>query len=76
MDEWIPVTERLPVSDELVVVAIHDDSGDTAYDCTNVGFYIAYQFGGVWVVENERCGHVTHWRPLPEPPKADGGADG
>ncbi len=72
---WISVEERLPPSDELVIVAIHDDSGDTAYDVTNVGFFLrGVNFGpeyGVWVVENERCNWVTHWMPLPEPPKEE-----
>jgi hypothetical protein len=67
--KWIPVTERLPKPDDIVVVAIHDDSGDTPYDVTNVGFYLDVFPLGVWVVENERCSYVTHWMPLPQPPK-------
>lgn len=66
---WIPVAERLPKTDDLVIVAIHDDSGDTPYDVTNVGFYLDVFPLGIWVVENERCNYVTHWMPLPEPPK-------
>lgn len=66
---WIPVTERKPKADDLVIVAIHDDSGDTPYDVTNVGFYLDVFPLGIWVVENERCNYVTHWQPLPEPPK-------
>jgi hypothetical protein len=54
-----------------VIVAIHDDSGDTPYDVTNVGFYLDVFPLGVWVVENERCAYVTHWMPLPEPPKEE-----
>lgn len=69
MPRWIPVTERLPKTDDIVIVAIHDDSGDTPYDVTNVGFYLDVFPLGVWVVENERCNYITHWMPLPQPPK-------
>ena len=68
---WIPVTERKPKTDGIVIVAIHDDSGDTPYDVTNVGFYLDVFPLGIWVVENERCNYVTHWMPLPEPPKEE-----
>jgi hypothetical protein len=62
---WIPVTEQKPKTDDIVIVAIHDDSGDTPYDVTNVGFYLDVFPLGIWVVENERCNYVTHWMPLP-----------
>lgn len=68
---WIPVTERKPRTDDIVIVAIHDDSGDTPYDVTNVGFYLDVFPLGIWVVENERCNYVTHWMPLPQPPKEE-----
>ena len=70
---WIHVTERKPKTDDIVIVAIHDDSGDTPYDVTNIGFYLDVFPLGIWVVENERCNYVTHWMPLPEPPNC--GAD-
>ena len=68
---WISVNERLPKTDDLVLVAIHDDSGDTLFDVTNVGFYLDVFPLGIWVVENERCSYVTHWMPLPEPPREE-----
>lgn len=68
---WIPVTERKPKTDDIVIVAIHDDSGDTPYDVTNVGFYLDVFPLGIWVVENERCNYVTHWMPLPQPSKEE-----
>ena len=71
LPRWIPVTERKPKTDDIVIVAIHDDSGDTPYDVTNVGFYLDVFPLGVWVVENERCNYVTHWMPLPQPPKEE-----
>lgn len=66
---WITVAERKPKTDDIVIVAIHDDSGDTPYDVTNVGFYLDVFPLGIWVVENERCNYVTYWMPLPEPPE-------
>lgn len=69
---WIPVSERKPKTDDIVIVAIHDDSGDTPYDVTNVGFYLDVFPLGVWVVENERCNYVTHWMPLPQQPAEEG----
>ena len=70
-NRWIPVTERKPKTDDIVIVAIHDDSGDTPYDVTNVGFYLDVFPLGIWVVEGERCNYVTHWMPLPEPLKEE-----
>jgi hypothetical protein len=72
---WIPVTEQKPKTDDIVIVAIHDDSGDTPYDVTNVGFYLDVFPLGIWVVENERCNYVTHWMRLPEPPEELTGTD-
>lgn len=66
---WIPVSERKPKTDDIVIVAIHDDSGDTPYDVTNVGFFLDVFPLGIWVVENERCNYVTHWMPLPKGPE-------
>jgi len=71
MPRWIPVTERLPITDDIVIVAIHDDSGDTPYDVTNVGFYLDVFPLGIWIVENERCNYVTHWMELPPAPKEE-----
>lgn len=68
---WITVAERKPKTDDIVIVAIHDDSGDTPYDVTNVGFYLDVFPLGIWVVENERCNYVTYWMPLPEPPEEE-----
>lgn len=72
MAEWISVKERLPKTDEYVIVAICDDSGDTEYRYTTFGIYFDMRFDGVWVVDNERNSGVTHWMPLPEPPREGG----
>ena len=61
---WIPVTERLP-EDELdrVLIASDFDSpvGNQKIDTDRFR-------RGSWVRYGD---HVTHWMPLPEPPKED-----
>ena len=67
--KWIHVTERLPYPGDKVIVAIRDESGDSRYDYTNTGWWSGdgYKF----VVEDEFCLWVTHWMPLPTPPKEE-----
>ena len=66
---WIPVTERLPNTGNKVIVAIRDESGDTKYDYTYSGWYSGYE--DRWIVDDEYCSWVTHWMPLPTPPKEE-----
>lgn len=63
--EWISVEERLPQPQKLVLCIW--ERGD---DRNNYGF-ARYQMGGVWYVSNEGMPRVTHWMPLPEPPKGE-----
>lgn len=70
---WIPITERLPeikehhVSD---VVLVYLDDGGMAFSELEENI-----FGQVWFdlerpsPDGESDCTVTHWRPLPEPPK-------
>ena len=62
--EWISVEDRLPTLDETgytYVLVCMSDEFITAADYTrNEGF-------GLW----EDSGEVTHWMPLPEPPKGE-----
>lgn len=64
-NRWIPVSERLPEFNERVLIA-YEIRGKRciAIDeatCSNSGV-------AVWFGVGYAC-HVTHWRPLPEPPK-------
>lgn len=64
--KWIPVTERLPEENEVVLVA------DKANDI-GMGSLQPLWHGVVWVVpfedvDNEFCS-ISYWMPLPEPPK-------
>ena len=69
--KWIPVTERLPEDDETVLIL-----------CKTGKMFVGYRkqlYGGeyVWRILTARDSTkkitqiVTHWMPLPEPPKED-----
>ena len=60
---WIPVTERLPENDTYILVTT-DGVVVPAY-WHNDRFY-AFTANGVATV-----GGVTHWMPLPKPPKEE-----
>lgn len=59
--EWISIDERLP------------DNGETVLTVDNEGYMIVaswYELGG-WFLPVCRANPVTHWMPLPEPPKGE-----
>ncbi len=61
MPKWIPVSERLPEKNTLVLVHTEMDANHVAsIDDGNEWFC---NYGGEWLFPN-----VTHWMPLPEPP--------
>ena len=74
---WIPVTERLPEEDgDLYIVTAYNEE----IWWNRVVVVTAEYYRGNWTWnENGRewdlTDSVTHWMPLPEPPKTDGGAD-
>ena len=57
--KWIPVTERLPEHGQEVIVYSGNVLKPTVF---------AYQF---WNPKYDSWKHITHWMPLPEPPKED-----
>lgn len=60
---WISVEERLPDEESHFIVA--DQYGNV--------FYSEYDEGGFWLDwDQEPDSVVTHWQPLPEPPKEGG----
>ena len=72
---WIPVTERLPKTRESilgkksskVIVAFRFDDGTQGTDT-------AHTLNGEWVFEDHitvLARTITHWIPLPEPPKEE-----
>ena len=79
--KWIPVTERLPevVDCYLVVVKAKYDHEDEYEIGVDVATYNPYEGGYIddcWNTyndwdEGQQDIHVTHWMPLPEPPKGE-----
>lgn len=57
--EWISVKDRLPKNDEIVII------------CTDKNFiYAGELIGDTWFLDNDSwTATVTHWMPLPQPPK-------
>lgn len=58
---WIPVTERLPGIGVDVLCYFHFEPESPDVICQNTHYG-----GGIWLSEGSK---VTHWMPLPEPPK-------
>lgn len=66
-DGWISVKSKLPEINEPVLFTGINDIGNR-YPAQK-GYYSGdewYTFGGLWDTPLDR---VTHWMPLPEPPK-------
>lgn len=64
--KWIPVTERLP--DHVGVIAT---DGKRVY-LTNGSWFYKNEKGRIRIPANYGAGaDVTHWMPLPEPPKME-----
>lgn len=63
VQEWIPVSERLPEDGDVVIIWV------TSY--MELGWYDADV--AAWKSEyvNDYEGDVTHWMPLPQPPKGE-----
>ena len=58
---WISVTDRFPQDDDYVLVWVNGTYRD-----------MAYRDEGVWYdEEHNHLKNITHWMPLPEPPKED-----
>jgi len=59
---WIPVDERLPDNDLLVLIAVNDDDAWTGYHING-----SWRYSDGFPIDKER---VTHWMPMPTPPVA------
>ena len=64
---WIPVTERLP--EEYVNVLCHLRSLDRQSEYYSIDHLM--EDGQWWKAANSWKHEVTHWMPLPEPPKEE-----
>lgn len=72
--KWIPVTERLPEKNEIVLVYCKNKTiqgGVTRHigSCDNGFWFLKTQPGTASFPHLEW--EVTHWMPLPEPPKGE-----
>ena len=65
IDRWIPCSERLPNSQETVLVSVRDETGDTRYDYASHGWLTRDK--EYWIVDDEINNYVVAWMPLPEP---------
>ena len=70
LPRWVPVTERLPEDEKSVVVW----SAETTYSPSFMTFGIWRREWGRWDSswDDEELSCITHWMPLPEPPKEEG----
>ena len=61
VQEWISVKDKLPKGGEIVQI------------CTEKGFvYAGELIGDTWFLDNDSwTANVTHWMPLPQPPKGE-----
>ena len=79
VQEWIPVTERLPERDKEVLLIVHGWEDRLYYTgCLHrqeaerswlTGIEIKASDWKIWGFSYLREPIVTHWMPLPEPPK-------
>lgn len=60
VQEWIPVSERLPEKNTANIVA----------DQYGIVFQCLYAYDG-WDLWEENEVVITHWMPLPQPPKGE-----
>lgn len=64
--KWIPVTERLPDTFGEYIVAVKDVSGEMYSDYADFNLFQQRWTTGLFLGVRDK---VTHWMPLPEPPK-------
>lgn len=72
-DEWISVKDKLPSTQEAILAFC----GKSMRVCTlnSVGWCLSGSFHEVdhsdedWDYDLITIGNITHWQPLPEPPK-------
>ncbi len=79
VQEWIPVTERLPELWQNCFVLVkmkydweeyYEYNVDAGYYVGENGYIDGFNTFNDWN-EGQQYIHVTHWMPLPEPPKGE-----
>lgn len=62
IQKWIPVTERLPERNMEVLVCDTREDYVSVWEHMGDGLWFGNE--GIWATKD-----ITHWMPLPEPPK-------
>lgn len=74
MDEWISVEDKLPKYKSLYIICANMGFIDTSIMLHEMVF-VALWDGTNWIGVDDRSplkySTVTHWMPLPEPPKEE-----
>ena len=63
--QWIPVTDLLPDDSRGVILCTRSRIVGVGFYDNNTSNWVQYYSGG------GICVDVTHWMPLPEPPKGE-----
>jgi len=68
MTEWISVKDKLPEEDEMMILFYSTEGGVCSgnYEVEEEVYYSLDYIGGAGYRKS-----VTHWMPLPEPPKEE-----
>lgn len=72
MSEWISVKDRLPDNDDFVLAIVSGKTGSIKLD--NAYELAQFSMDEGWILEmwpEWEDPKVSHWMPLPEPPKED-----
>lgn len=66
VQEWIPVTERLPEESGMYIITANDGHAQ------RVSFVQWQKKNRIWNLAGARSyWRVTHWMPMPQPPKGE-----
>lgn len=66
--KWIPVSERLPEKFGEYIVTVQEETGERYSDYADYDPYQQRWRTGMYLGVRDK---VTHWMPLPEPPKEE-----
>ena len=67
VQEWISVKDRLPEDSGYYLVAYRDKYNEST--SIDLDYYVKCGAGEWWA--NEFTHNISHWMPLPEPPKGE-----